>query len=835
MLHPIPPPATLSIVEPVPSANSSLYARDSQFPSVVTNQTDTQGDKKKSPPLQRIPQISNVGDAEPALGLSTPINSTRDNLSAQTLATPNTPKTFPPEFSPFTASKSAANLGKSQTVGYSGQQFDAPTTTPKAQVAAEKATPQEPESNIPVQQFPDSINISVDQPNYVPSSQPVQNTLEFKSRNRSNETSTPSTIEFKSPTPQAQQPTPTPPARQRTIEVISDRQEYDEQRRIITAEGNVVVRFDGSVVDADRLQVNLDNLIAVGSGNVALTRGDQVLRGERFNYNFIQDNGEIENASGEIFVPSAQRDLAFSSTDVTPSAIQPPLSDAVRRNQPLSGISSPGGINFTLGGINFTLGGTQASNLPQLETGGKVRRLRFEAKRIEFYPRGWQGSDVRITNDPFSPPELELRASQVTSKRESPLVETITTRGQRLVFDQKVSLPIPVDRQTIDRFEREASPFIVSPGFDGDKRGGFFVERSFTPVDTEETRWRITPQLFVQRALQEGTDDLAGLFGVKTNYNAVLNPRAKIEGSGELTSLDLNKVEDNLRGSLRMRQELGDRNPHILNLEYSYRDRLYNGTLGFQTVQSSIGGLISSPVIPLGNTGINLNYQAGVQYINANTDRLDLLEANRTNDRIALGRLQGSASLSKGFLLWQGKPLPPTPTEGLKYTANPVVPYVQTIASVTGTSSYYTNNENQSTLTGTVGLLGQFGNFSRPYLDYTAFNVTYSQGLNSGLSPFLFDRSVDNKVLGAGISQQIYGPFRLGFQTAVNLDTGKETSTDYILEYSRRTYGISLRYNPVLELGGFSIRISDFNWTGGTDPFSGREVKPVVDGVQQNN
>ena len=105
------------------------------------------------------------------------------------------------------------------------------------------------------------------------------------------------------------------PSRQRTIEVISDRQEYDQQRRIITAEGNVVVRFDGAVVDADRLQVNLNNLIAVGSGNVALTRGDQIMRGQSFKYNFLQDQGEIDNASGEIFIPSARTDLTFSPTD----------------------------------------------------------------------------------------------------------------------------------------------------------------------------------------------------------------------------------------------------------------------------------------------------------------------------------------------------------------------------------------------------------------------------------------------------------------------------------------------------------------------------------------
>jgi hypothetical protein len=822
MLHPVLPPTPVPIVESVQTVSSLPSVSENQFPSVGEVTTQAQAHQETFPSPRESSQTSPAGDVESSLDVSAPLNAVRDNLvSAQTLATPNTPETFPAEFSPLTVSKSAANLGQPQAVGYSMGQMETPSSTFQGPVLAEIPHPAAQANDSPAQQSPETINLSVEDPDYVPNSQPVQNTLEFKSGN--------STIEFKSPTQQAQQPTPTSPARERIVEVVSDRQEYDEQRRIITAEGNVVVRFDGAVVDADRLQVSLDNLIAVGEGNVALTRGDQVLRGQRFTYNFIQDSGELENGSGEIFVPSAQTDLAFSPTDVTAGGVpRQPLSDRIRRNQPLTGVSSPGGIDFTTGGPG-------ASNIPPPTAGGQVRRLRFEAQRIEFYPRGWQAEDVRITNDPFSPPELELRASRVTSVRESPLVESITTQGQRLVFDQRISLPIPVDRQTIDRLERDTSPFIVSPGFDGDRRGGLFVERGFNPIDNEQTQLRITPQLFVQKAVEEGTGDLPSLFGLTARVNSVLNPRTTLQGFGELTSLDLSTVEDNFRANLQLRQELSDVNPHILTLEYSYRDRFFNDSLGFQTVQSSIGGLVSSPNIPVGDSGVNLRYQAGAQYINANTDRLDLLEPDRTNNRISLGRLQGSATLSRGFLLWQGQPLPPTATEGLRYTPNPVVPYVQTIASLTGTTSYYSNGENQNTITGTVGLIGQFGHFSRPYLDYTAFNVSYSQGLNSGLSPFLFDRSVDNKVLSAGISQQIYGPFRLGFQTAINLDTGRETSTDYILEYSRRTYGLTLRYNPVLELGGFSIRISDFNWVGGTDPFSRDQVKPVVDGVRQEN
>ncbi|WP_138498296.1 DUF3769 domain-containing protein [Nostoc sp. PA-18-2419] len=700
-------------------------------------------------------------------------------------------------------------------------------------------------------------------------SQSIQNLIQFKSRKPTNQLSAPITVEFYS---QAQAPTPTPqvdttnqpqlpantpqvdttnqpqppastpqvdttnqpqppastlPAAPRIVEVTSDRQEYDEQRRIITAVGNVVVRFDGAVVDADRLQVSLNNLIAAGEGNVTLTRGDQILRGQRFTYNFVQDSGELQNGGGEIYVPSADTDLAFSSTDVTAGGVpKRSPSERITASQPFSGVSSPGGIDVTIGGQ------ADASNIPPPKTGGAVKRLRFEAQQIDFYPQGWQANNVRITNDPFSPPELELRADKVTLTRESPLVDRIRTQRQRLVLDQGFSLPIPVNQQTIDRRERDVSPFIVSPGYDGKDRGGFYVERGFPLIETEQTRWTITPQLLVQRGVQEGVGDLGALFGVKTRVNSVLSPRTVVQGTGELTSFNFNNVEESFRANLALRQILGDRLPHILTLQYNYRDRLYNGTLGFQTVQSSLGALITSPVIPLGKSGINLSYQGSAQYIDANTDRLDLLEPVRDNDRISLGRLQASASLSTGLRLWQGKPLSATASGGLRYTATPVVPYLLAIAGVTGTSSYYTNGDNQSTLTGTIGLQGQIGHFSRAFLDYTAFNISYSQGLNSGLSPFLFDRSVDNRVLSAGIIQQIYGPFRLGFQTSVNLDTGQQSSTDYILEYSRRTYGITLRYNPVLELGGFSIRISDFNWNGGANPFS--EVKPVVNGVQQN-
>ena len=669
--------------------------------------------------------------------------------------------------------------------------------------------------------------------------------IEFYSQN-TNSTKAPATIEFKSRSQkQVQQQTiPIPEPRQpstpsqttdtrRVIEILADRQVYDENRRVVTAEGNVIVRFDGSVVDADSLQVNIDNLIAVGEGNVAVTRGEQVLRGNRFTYNFIQDTGDLEGGSGEVNIAQAQQDLSFDSPNVAPGGVpRRPLSDRVRRNQPLTGVNSPGGIGFELGG-------RRVRNLPSsspVERGGEVRRVRFQAARVDFYPRGWEAKDVSITNDPFSPPELELRADSVTLNQISPRADKLRLRKPRLVFDRGLTLGIPGYTRTIDRTQRDATPAPVSIGFDGDERGGLFLERSFNVLNTQQVSWKVTPQFFAQQAVQNNNGGFPALFGLKSSLDAALSPRSNIRARGSLTSLDLTEFDDNLRASVRYNYLLGDTtNPYRATLEYSYRDRLYNGSLGFQTVQSSFGGVIISPNIPLGKTGLNLRYQAGAQQINANTDRQDLLDIGRTNNRVDLGRLQASATIGGGINLWRGKPLPATKNEGLKYTANPVVPYVQAYGSVTGTGSFYSNGDSQNTLIGTIGLQGQFGNFSKKAFDYTGFNVSYSQGTNDGLSPFLFDRYADRKVLSAGITQQLYGPFRLGFQTTINLDTNENTSTDYILEYSRRTYGISLRYNPVLELGGISFRISDFNWSGGTDPFSDSPggVKPVVGGVEQ--
>ncbi|MBW4681188.1 MAG: DUF3769 domain-containing protein [Microcoleus vaginatus WJT46-NPBG5] len=616
------------------------------------------------------------------------------------------------------------------------------------------------------------------------------------------------------------EPVPLPPiAPEDVVELTADRQEYDSQRQIVTAQGNVVMRVRDSVLDADRIQINLQTRMAAAEGNVAWRRGQQVLRGDRFEYNFIQNVGTVSPAGGELYLATGNEASASTlPTDVSAAALQEgALSDRILAGQPLENVTeTPGGVSVNVG-----------SGFGQ---SGQIRRVRYEADQLDFTPEGGLARNIRLTNDPFSPPELELRAERATFTRVSPLVDEIRAERPRLVFDGGFSLPLLRNRVLIDRRERD--PALYSFGYDREDRGGVFVEGRFNPLSQPQLRLSLRPQFYIQRALEGEGSSFADLFGLKARLNATLTPRTSLIGSAVFTSLDLNEVDDNLRASLRLRQLVGT---HALTGEYSFRDRLFNGSLGYQTVQSSLGAVLTSPVIQLGTSRINLSYQAAAQYVNADTDRLELLDPIRENNRAGLGRYQASAALSRGIPLWRGQSLPATATEGLKYTPVPVLPYLQLVLGLRGVTGFYSNGDNQSSLTGSVGILGQIGNFSRPWLDYTGFNLTYTQVLQSGESPFYFDRIADVRVLGGGIVQQIYGPFRLGFQTAVNLDTGEEINTDYILEYSRRTYGIVLRYNPVREIGTLTLRISDFNWTGGPQPFAGSdEIRSVEGGVRRD-
>jgi hypothetical protein len=634
------------------------------------------------------------------------------------------------------------------------------------------------------------------------------------------------TIPLPSTSPVEPIPTTIPIPDLSLVEVVADQQEYDDRNQIVTASGNVIMRFNQAILIADRLQINLKDRLAVAQGKVTLTRGQQILRGERFEYYFALDQGTVYAANGEIYQSTISQDIGGNLPSRTSNDPLSPqlLNERLFLNQPVQNVTGGEGLSVTLGSDRPI----DPLATEEEKSGSTIDRLRFSAERLEFDGDTWAAQNLSLTNDPFSPPELEVKADAARFTNFADNGSELVTDNARVVIDNNVSLPLI---QNVYSLNRTA---LFKLGYDDGDRGGLFLERPFQIFDRDRFSWTLTPQYFLQRAIFDVDPIDPSVFGFKTNINYDLRDRTSLSGNLSVTSFDADEIADNTRAKTQLTQRIGDlANPHHLSLDYNFRERLFNGSLGFQTVQNSFGLVLVSPRITLGDTGIALKYRASVLNIDAATDRADLLVDNEIGDDVInLTRYQASIGLSKEFLLWAGDSLPPTPEAGLRYTATPVVPYLQLYTGITGVTSRYSNGEHQDSLRGTVGLEGQFGHSADDFFDYTGFNISYSNSLITNESPFKFDRFVDQETLSFGIVQQIYGPVRIGFQTAYNLDNGNEISTDYYLEYSRRTFNIVIRYNPILELGSLSFRLNDFNWVGSPEPFPESDVGTVIQGIE---
>ena len=608
------------------------------------------------------------------------------------------------------------------------------------------------------------------------------------------------------------------------LKLSADYQEYNPETQVITARGNVLLELNDAIIEADEIWVNLINRYTLAEGNVLLTRGSQLIRGSSAEYNFIQRSGVIGNAIGTLYFPEIQNDLSSLRTARQGSLRR--VYDPINRSSDPE-VESASSVQLTSNPSAATIGGDN----------GQIRQLRFETNKLAFDAEGYVAEDVRITNDPFSPPELELRTDRLTLQNYSATQDELLLKRPRLVFDQGLSLPLFRSRILIDRGSGSVDPEDLNPvpveiGIDGRDRGGLYIGRTVPIIDSDNLELTVTPQYSIAEAFNRESSSPFDVdnFGGTAELNTRLSPRTTLRGTADLTSLNFSKITENLRTSLRAEQLIGD---HRLALQYSYRERLFNGSLGFQDVQSSFGAVLLSPDIALNNSGLRLTYQASAQLINAETDREDLLLASGSDTgRINLGRYQGSAALQQNFNLWRGEPKPPTQDEGLRFTPEPLVPYLDLTTGIRGTATYYSSGDSQENLIADIGIEGQVGHLSRNFGDYTRYRLSYSQSFIGGAgSPFLFDREVDRNVVTLGVEQQLYGPFIIGFQTAFSLSGGRTIDTIYSLEYSRRTYGILLRYDDAQSSGSIGFRLSNFSWVGDSNPFNTPRTRRVEGGV----
>lgn len=580
-------------------------------------------------------------------------------------------------------------------------------------------------------------------------------------------------------------PRPSVGAGSELLKVNSDRQEYDLNTQVFVAEGNVLINYKKSSLKADRVQLNIATQEVVAEGNVFFRRGDQQVTGTKLTYNYADIKGELLNATGAVDLGT----LVSSEVSRSPSEL-------------------------ATSSVTISAAGTGDS------AEGQVRRFGFIAERLIIDGDNWTAEKLRVTNDPFSPPELEITTDRATLTPISPTQNRLDLESPRIVFDQGFSLPLPLNSITLDRFQRFA-PALV--GFDRRDRDGVFYQQSFDVITQPNLSLQISPQILIQRAFssQSGFSGF-DILGVVATLNSAFDNGQRLSARASLAGLDFTRIESLLRFNATYDVPVWQN--HTLSTQYAFRDRVFNGSLGFQDVNNIFGTTLFSPTYILGDSQISLNYQLATQLIGALRDDIQPSAVS------SLVRLQSAAVLSRTFPLLRGEPAPATREHGLRFSPKAIVPKLDAFVSVQGVNSFYSNGANQAALYGTFGLAAEVGSFAKDFFDYTSIVVSYTQAFTSGKSPFLFDRIADTRALTAGFMQQIYGPLRLGVQQSWSLDSGNLFDSVYTLEYARRTYSVMLRYNPNQGLGELMLRISDFNWTRPPD-----NVTNVQNGIEQRN
>jgi hypothetical protein len=552
---------------------------------------------------------------------------------------------------------------------------------------------------------------------------------------------------------------------ERTLQLRSDRQTFDQRAEVFEAEGNVEMRLGRSVLRADRMRIELRQRRAVAEGNVSIELDQQRIQGSRLEYNFEQEQGFLEEAFGQVDIRQLDQ--------LDPGRSQPQGAAAL----------------------------------------GPERLVRFRADQIRFDANNWEGENVRLTNDPLDPPELEIRSPRVTSNLQADGSSLLIAESGQLVFDQAFFLPLPI-RLRFDQFNRQPPVSIFYDDFDREElRRGLILQPNFELLRDPNVSLVLSPQLYPQRLWGSDQGVLDGI-GLRTDFRW-LQPELNAQTSlfVELRGIVFEEFARRLRAQVEHRIITGDGGQ--VTYTYAYRERYFSGRLGFQIVENRLGASYSSPTLRLGSTGLDLTYRVATDHIDAlgQPDEIDTdpdLALENATERIQLTRLQLGATLNRSFSLWSPPSTAADPPP--RFSALPIEQGIWLNTGVSSSQSLYSNGRAQSYTSGSVGIDAVIGAFVADTFDYTNLSVTYSNGFLAGASPFLFDRITTREQLVLGFLQQLYGPLRVGAETTVDLQSGQQVDTTYRLGYDRRTYGFSLQYNPVRQSGALELRVEGLNW-----------------------
>lgn len=481
---------------------------------------------------------------------------------------------------------------------------------------------------------------------------------------------------------------------------------------------------------------------------------------------------------------------------------------------------------------------------------GRLNRLRFQASALRVQGNRWSAEQVAFSNDPFTPARSWTIGQQVEARVEDDGVTRIQAKSTRILLSNRLAVRgvtnAVIGEETLQ----------LSLDTDQRDRDGIYLGYNLPIVRLgEKGTLELQPQFMVQRAIEGRTKSytapgksLAGprvsqslragdLFGLEADLDAPLGD-FRLQADSSLSSLN----PDNIKAANRSRARFGlplslpGHSTARAQVFGSYRERVYNGSLGLQTVVYSYGGQMAGSIqanpdpedpgederrlphfgpVSVDWRALSGNYQA------------NLYRSNRLDTQ---WRSWMNASVNSSLRLWEAELDPQRgDQEALRYSPVAIRPGLALNFGLAGATGFYEDGANQNTLTLYGGPSITLGRFRDPWFDYTRVDLLVGGTFRDGASPFGFDRAVDLATVSFRATQQLYGPLVLQAGATVNADGNSrfygDVSYSYLeLKLQQRSYELGVYYSPYDGIGGIRIRLNDFNFTGGGSPFVPRKA-----------
>ena len=576
--------------------------------------------------------------------------------------------------------------------------------------------------------------------------------------------------------------------RKKELEIQSELQ--SEENNILNAEGNVLVFYNGNTLKADSLIYDKTNKTIVAKGNVSLNIGEQLFKMNSLEYDFNTKKGYLLDVKGLIKTDNLINDLFsnFENLDLKKNKI---INEIIKN---------------------------KVSHTPNI-----VDNWIFFTDKIKIDGNKWTSPKATFTNDllELKQAKIEVNSLEAIAKEEG---LRFKSNVNFLILDEKIYIPFWFGNRTLTKEINYGNRLNI--GFDNFDRDGLYIGSELNPIKLfENFILDLEPQFLIQRSFKGYTKSFVNkgdsITGDKVKRDATLrdyfalNSQIKgqinkwsLEIDQQTSSFDPEKFSDATRLKTNLSKDINFLNSKWKKSFYGiYRDRVWNGSIGETEIYAGYGSKLEKQNSWVVN-GIS------------NTEVFSLGLANYKGEALNSKNLVKTKKANFFYSLDQKFPITVEESSNnlvdssYKYISRPINKGISVNTKLELLYSYYDSGNNQQYLGIGAGPEFVYGNFKKPFFDYTKISLLPFYKLKSGDSLFKFDQISDKFTLDIIFDQQLFGPIILKNSATLKVSRAKDYA-DFInskisVNWKRRSYEFGLFYQPHNEAGGISFSLFGF-------------------------